>query len=286
MNFKIRFRRFIAKYFGSVVELIYGIKFKLINFNQPPIIILTPGKVGSSSVYSTLKNETQNQVFHIHNFSEEGIKKSEIDHLTSNRKSKPLHLIVSKILRKKLSNYKGKLLIITIIREPISREISSFFQNTELHKDVLENRKLEIDIDKAQTMLSQELESDICKSLKEWFDLEIYNNFGIDVFSTSFDYEKKYSISQGKNTSHLLLKMEDLDEVFPKAIQEFLNIDQPIHITSTNIGDKKHYANIYKDIKGNIKLKPQKIDQIVNSDYFQQFYAQDQTKILKKWAED
>ena len=144
----------------------------------------------------------------------------------------------------------------------------------------------EIDIDKAQTMLSQELESDICKSLKEWFDLEIYNNFGIDVFSTSFDYEKKYSISQGKNTSHLLLKMEDLDEVFPKAIQEFLNIDQPIHITSTNIGDKKHYANIYKDIKGNIKLKPQKIDQIVNSDYFQQFYAQDQTKILKKWAED
>ena len=69
MNLKIRFRRFIAKYLGSLVELVYTLKFKAMRFKAPPIIILTPGKVGSSSVYYTLKKESKNPVFHIHNLS-------------------------------------------------------------------------------------------------------------------------------------------------------------------------------------------------------------------------
>ena len=286
MNFNIRFRRFIAKYFGSVVELVYKIKFKSIRFKKPPIIILTPGKVGSMSVYYTLKKETSNHVFHIHNFSKKGIEKSIKDHVNSNRKSKPLHIILSKILRKKLSKYDGKLLIITIIREPISREISSFFQNTELYKDVLENKKLEIDKDIANKLLYKNFESNICESLKDWFDLEIYNNFGIDVFSNEFDYENKYVISHSKNYHHLLLKMENLDVIFPKAIMNFLNLNKPLYLKKANVGDEKHYASIYKDVKKNIKLNSKTIDQIVNSTFFEHFYFEDKAKVIDKWSKN
>ncbi len=190
MNFKVRFRRFIAKYLGFIVELIYKIRFMLLNFSTPPIIILTPGKVGSSSIYSTLKKKASNPVFHIHNLSEEGIENSINTHLHSDRKSKPLHLIVSNLLKEKLSNYNDKTYIITIIREPISREISSFFQNTEFYKEVLENKRLEIDTEKAFQILNKKFESDICKQLEDWFNLEIKGNFEIDVFSKPFDYDK------------------------------------------------------------------------------------------------
>jgi len=284
MNFKIRFRRFIAKYFGSVVELFYIFKLKSTNFKEPPIIILTPGKVGSSSVYSTLKAECSNHVYHLHNLSKVGIEKSIVNHVESNRKSKPLHLIISKILRNKLAHYKGKLYIITILREPISREISAFFQNTELHKKELENRKLEIDSEKALDMLSIQLETNICDNLKEWFDLEILQNFGIDVFEQTFNVNKKYALYQNGQTELLVIKMEDLDTVFPKAISAFLDIEKPIKIKSTNIGDQKYYASTYQDIKGNIKLQPQQVHQIVNSKYFQHFYALDQSKIIDKWT--
>jgi hypothetical protein len=286
MNLKIRFRRFIAKYLGFIVELVYQMKFKTIRFSKPPIIILTPGKVGSSSVYYTLKKQATNQVFHIHNFSKEGIETSIRDHIHSNRKSKPLHLIVSKILRKKLTTYTGKLFIISIIREPISREISSFFQNTDQYKDTLENKNLQIDADLAQKILHEKFESNICKELKDWFDLEIKNNFGIDVFAEKFDHENKYVISKHNNNHLLLLKMEDLDSVFPKAIKEFLTLDAPLKLLKANVGDKKHYASTYKNIKKSIKLSQKDINQIVNSTFFQHFYLEDKSKVINKWSKN
>lgn len=284
MNFNIRFRRFIAKYFGHFVELMYEIKFKVIRFKEPPVIILTPGKVGSSSVYNTLKKELPNHVFHIHNLSKQGIEKSIKDHINSDRKSKPLHLIISNILRNKLSKYQGKLLIITIIREPISREISSFFQNTEFYKDLLENKQLDIDKEVACDMLCEKFESDICKNLKDWFDLEIYNNFGIDVFSKKFDYRSKYDISHNKRYHLLLLKMEDLNAVFPQAIMNFLNLNEPLHLKNVNIADKKHYAKTYEFIKRNIKLDTKTINQIVDSTFFQHFYMEDNSNVIDKWT--
>lgn len=286
MNLKIRFRRFIAKYLGVLVELVYQIKFKVIRFKAPPIIILTPGKVGSSSVYYTLKKELKNPVFHIHNLSKTGIDLSTRDHIYSHRKSKPLHLIVSKNLRKKLTTYSGKLFVITIIREPISREISSFFQNTDQYKDVLENKKLEIDTEMAQKILHKKFEADICQQLKDWFDLEIKHNFGIDIFEKKFDYDRKFVISQNSNYHHLLLKMEDLDTVFPKAIKEFIKLSTPLQLQKANVGDKKHYAATYKKIKKSIKLDHDVISQIVNSKFFQHFYLRNKSEVITKWSKN
>ena len=284
MNLKIRLRRFVAKYFSFLVELVYQIKFKLISFNKPPIIILTPGKVGSSSVYFTLKKELKHPVFHIHNFSKEGIEKSIRDHIHSNRKSKPLHLIVSKFLRNKLKFYTGKLYIISIIREPISREISSFFQNTDQYKDILENKKLEIDVQIAQQILSKKFESNICEELKGWFDLEIKSNFEIDVFAN--DFENNYAITKNKNNHLLLLKMEDLDTIFPSAIKEFLKLESPLKLQKANVSNNKHYAETYKNIKENVKLDQETIGQIVNSTFFQHFYLQDKSEVIDKWSKN
>ncbi|HMC02468.1 MAG TPA: putative capsular polysaccharide synthesis family protein, partial [Flavobacteriaceae bacterium] len=259
------------------------IKFKIIRFKKPPIIILTPGKVGSTSVYYSIKKGTEHPVFHIHNLSQEGIENSNKLHFSSDRKSIPLHLIISKLLKIKLKKYQGKVFIITIVREPISREISSFLQNTEMYKSVLENKKLEIDINKAHELLSSKLELGICKSIEEWFELEIKGNFGIDVFKIEFDKEKKYIITSNNNCHMLLLRMEELDELFPKTIQEFLKLQNPLYLKKSNLGEKKHYAMAYNGIRKNIKLSPATIKGIVNSKYFQHFYKAKTTEITNRW---
>lgn len=284
MNFNVRARRLIARHLGSIVGFIYLLKFKTIRFKKPPIIILTPGKVGSTSVYITLKKFTKHPVFHIHNLSDEGIETSNKLHLNSERKSIPLHLIISKLLKNKLKKYHGKIYIITIVREPISREISSFFQNTEMHKTLIENKNLDINFDKAQELLSSNLENDICKSLEDWFELEIKGNFGIDVFKTDFDPEKKYVVTR-KNAHHLLiLRMEELNELFPEAVQELLTLQNSISILSSNLGEKKHYAMAYNGIKKNIKLSTSSIERIVNSKYFQHFYKSRTAEIRNRWV--
>jgi len=225
-----------------------------------------------------------NPVFHIHNLSEEGIRKSINTHINSDRKSIPLHLIVSKLLRKKAQSYKGKIYIVTIIREPISREVSSFFQNIEFHKKILENKNLEVDVQKAHRILNQKLESDICNQLESWFDIEIMNNFGIDVFSKSFDHKKKYMIFQNKKIDLLLLKMEDLDAVFPEAIKEFLGLSSTFPLTKSNLADQKYYSKAYKEVKNKTKLNTEAIKGIINSQYFSHFYSHEKDMVIQKWS--
>ena len=114
---KVKIRRFIAKRLSVLIQLIYYLKFKTYNFKKkPPIVVLTPGKVGSSSVYKTLKNKLiNNYVFHIHQLSDFGIENSMNTHLNSDRKSLPMHLIVSSLLNQKLKDYNDEVIIITLL---------------------------------------------------------------------------------------------------------------------------------------------------------------------------
>lgn len=285
MSFRIRSRRFIARYFARPVEWVYGIKLWLIPFKQPPVIVLTPGKVGSSSVYSTIKKETKHPTFHIHLLSKKGIAKSTKSHISSDRKSRPLHLIVSKLLERKLKNYTRKIFVITIVREPISREVSAFFQNSEMYKNTLENSKLEIDTNKAKELLQIKLGTKMMEGLEQWFDQEINQNFEIDIFSEPFNEKEKHIIFKKEKVSLLLMRMEDLNIVFPSAIKEFLNLERELGLQNSNVADNKHYAESYNKIKSDLKFKKEKIDQILNSKYFKHFYKEKEQEIKNKWAE-
>lgn len=278
-------RRLIARYLNPVVEFIYRIKFKFISFRHTPIIILTPGKVGSSSIYETLKAELENPVFHIHRLSEEGVKQSVMEHLNSDRQSRPLHLIVSKLLREKLKAYDGDLYIITSIREPVSRAVSAFFQNTDFYKSEVEKEGMNIDQDKAKKLLSEQVNSGISDQLENWFEEEILQNFRIDVFEKAFDENKGFRINQKEHCRHLLIKMEDLNEQFPKAIQELLNLERPIELRKANIGSKKFYANAYKSVKNSLEIDKDEINEIVDSNYFQHFYKSQADTVKEKWSQ-
>ena len=277
-------RRLIARYLSPVVEIIYRVRFKFISFKEPPIIILTPGKVGSSSVYHTLKSKLDNPVFHIHRLSEKGIKNSIEEHLQSDRKSKPLHLIVSNLLRKKLNTYHGEIYVVSIIREPVSRSISAFFQNTEIYKNKIEKSGLEIDSEKALSLLSIQLKNGITTNIEKWFEEEIHNNFGIDVFNNDFNIKKGYEITNIGRVKHLLIKMEVLNEQFSVAMDSLLENGKSVKLDNTNIGDQKHYSESYNIVKNRVMLDSETINDVVSSKYFQKFYKEKEKDVRKKWT--
>ena len=282
---KVKLRRFIAKYLSGFVYQAYLLKFKLLNFNnKPPVIILTPGKVGSSSIYNTLKKNLPNSIFHIHNISKSGIKESHISHMISDRKSRPLHLIVSDLLSKKLEKYNGAINIITVVREPISREISSYFQNTEFYRNSVESKNLKINKVKSLEILDNIFKDNICLNLENWLNVEILANFGVDVFSQSFDNEKGYVILNKGQYRILLLKTETMNQVFSNAIQEFLTLEKGVPLKNSNIGLNKHYAQQYKDIKNELKISKTVLSSIINSKYCNHFYNEEKIKILEKWT--
>ena len=145
--------------------------------DKPMIIILTIGKVASSSLYFTLKDNLNSNIFHLHFISNSGIKKSWISHLSSKRKSIPLHLINSKILEKKISKYKGHLNIITIFREPVERKISAFFQNIGQYYNQIDNKELKI-----EDKLNDNFFMEHFNEEDNWIYEELIKKFGFKVY--------------------------------------------------------------------------------------------------------
>lgn len=177
--------------------------------------------------------------------------------------------------------------IITGVREPISRDISAFFQGSEegdwpimtngniwlyLFSDY--SKQGEQDIDKLKEkicILDKSLNYSfdfLCKEIIEnkadefsWFDYEIKSLFGLDIYKYPFDKEKGYSIIEQDNIKIFIYKYEKIN-LLEKAIGEFLN-EPEFSFKNGNQGNEKVYAYMYKKFKSEIKL---------NKKYFDYYY--------------
>ena len=80
--------------------------------------------------------------------------------------------------------------------------------------------------------------------------------------------------------------MEDLDEHFPDAIQDFLGLEHAIELLKTNIGKEKHYSEHFRKVKSNILLNEETIAEVINSKFFSHFYSDKVEDIKTKWMAD
>lgn len=257
---------------------------RIILKKKPPIIILTPGKVGSSSVYYTLKkNMKDNHVFHIHQLSDLGINNSINTHLTSDRKSLPLHLIISNLLNKKLKDYNGEVSFVTLIREPTSRAISDIFQNIDLYAREFENSNLKINELKLLDKVSQNITESL-KYMDNWINLELKTNLGINVYHEVFSANIGFKIFNNNRIKLLFMRMEDLNSSFENATIKYFNKTKGIKLEDYNIGEEKYYSGQYKSLKSKIKFGNVIIDKILSSKYVIHFYGDYTDEITKKYS--
>lgn len=92
------------------------------------------GKVGSSSIYESLSSSLSHKPYHIHTLNPDRIRKQKDRQNSKNLKIEN-HLFDSEAVIKNYLNQNKHLKIITLIREPISRNIAAYFQNLDIfHK--------------------------------------------------------------------------------------------------------------------------------------------------------
>lgn len=280
--FKIKLRRFIGVNLYPLVRFYIFLSFKFKNFNKkPPIIILTAGKVGSSSVYYTLKKYfVNNYVFHIHTLDNNRIEKA-ISVRIKDKRAVSKHLLVSQFLIKKLSNFEGEVKIITLSREPISRGISSFFQNIDAYSH-LQKSNLEIDKLRSVPIIKKDVLASI-KWLGDWFDNEIYGRFNINLLKEDLS-SLPYKVFINENIKLLFIKMELLNKEFESSSKEFFSLEKGISLLNHNVGERKYYSDAYKETKQKIKFNKEELDRITNSRYFKSFYNNKVSYVKEKFS--
>lgn len=137
--------------------------------------------------------------------------------------------------------------IITVVRDPVDRNISMFFQGLTFWIDeYIERHDKETRFSDMQ-WLHKVYEVSFCHGYCEaWFDKEIKKLSGIDVFSEPFDVQKGYALFSRGKYKVLVLRMEDIERNV-SVISEF--VERKVELKRTNEAERKWYSSVYREFK-------------------------------------
>lgn len=259
------------------------------------------GKVGSKTVRRSLAAlELNMPIYHAHFLTKTRIKETEKRRKKFFRterysylKRPWLYQFLRKHIETGLNGHKWK--IVTLTREPIARNISTFFENLqvepigpngqyEIQSDYYSIDPIVVDLADMQTLIHLFFESVKHNSPLVFFDRELKGVFGIDVFADEFPKSRGYKIYEKEKADLLVMRVENLNACAREAFKAFLGIDNCI-LVNTNIGSEKVYAPIYKKFKETIRLPDSYLDTFYNSKYMRHFYSPEEIEMFrKKWS--
>ena len=222
-----------------------------------PVFIFQMGKVASSSIHHSLKTQYPGAVGHAH-------------HIGSSN-------WVSELLYHWFKSG-NQIKIISPVRDPISRNISSFFQDySDYTKKEFE--RLNLSTEKLIDNFINQYPHDTPLT---WFDENIKKYFSIDIYETEFP-ETGSAVYTANNASLLVFRVDLDDSLKEKAIQEFLEFDA-FRLCNKNVSSNKEYYDTYKKFLNTIKLPESYLSKMKNSVYFNYFYTKDEIdKIITRW---
>lgn len=248
------------------------------------ILVYQMAKVGSSTLYRTLEQTFfWKPTFHVHFLSEK-----RLDILEAMYGEKHRFVTLGKYLNFKINGSAvRKWKIVTLVRDPIAREISLFFQTMDRrYPEEVVGGKIK-DIDRVVEILQHKISAFDESSSKAclWFDRELKHNFDIDVFDTDFDQQKGYQIIRTDRTEVLIFRLENLNECSEAALQEFFDCEQSIELISQNIGSQKAYGEQYKIVKSKVVIPKEVCIRIYSSRLMRHFY-EDATRerFIDRWS--
>lgn len=250
--------------------------------NRETIIIYQMGKVGSSTIKHSLSElDLDINLYHVHSLTHKHIDRLKATYRHASRVRGDVvvhdHLVKSMYLRKLMDrNVEHRWKVITLIRDPIARNISTFFQSLDITfpewvKEHNNGQEYLLDhIDEMITLFLKEAKHEMPLN---WFDAYLKPAFGIDVYDKNFPVSKGYEIYTNNKVELLLMRLEDLDSCAGAAFKKFLGIEDFV-LKKANISSEKTYSEAYARFKKSIKLPESYIDEMYSSRFVRHFYAQ------------
>ena len=261
--------------------------------NSEVVLVYQMGKVGSSTIVKSLEASNLSQPIYKVHFLNPDINKKRWENQKSYKNLlAPNYLIIDQYFCENIDNLvaqKEKIKIITSVRDPIARGISSFFQNiTHFFPNVyrkLENK--EIDIEDLIQMYWEDPEAEERRyRALNWFDQELNSILDIDVFSMDFPKSQGYAIERNIKTGIdiLVIKLEKFSPCLETGLKDFLSLEQ-MSMVNANVAKSKRYYEIYNEFKNKINFSPESLDRVYNSQFMKHFYTDEEIDSLRgKWS--
>ncbi len=212
------------------------------------------GKVGSVSLEATLAKYLPNKLVHAHNFGDMAAEDQE-------RWSRAQRL-------------NEPILLITPIREPLTRNISAFFQN--FKRDTgqeVADRSWEVA--EVEELFLQRYPHEVAL---EWFDVSFRPATGVDIYAEPFPRERKWQVYT-RGSMRILVYRTDLG--YPeqlRVVAEFLQ--QPIEgWVLGNRAEDKSYADLYWRFCTEARFPDHYIERLGDSKFCRHFWSRAEIEV-------
>jgi hypothetical protein len=267
------------------MQLIHGLKRRLSRYkelldvyaDEKTIFVYQMGKVGSTTLENSLKNVINVHAFYNKNHTcpirLQGFAKFGLGHMFIRLEQEVLAFLLRKAFRGREHTK-----IITLVREPVVRNISMFFHDLDAylfaaHTNCMNTRQAPLPTrcqDKALLLDVFEHEFDHEYALN-WFDNEFAVMTGINVYDYPFNKELGYCLINKPSIDVLCLRTDKINDCID-ALSEFT--DCKLSLLPSNRADNKWYSEVYKQFYAAYSSSSLgQARNIVESKFFKHFFA-------------
>ena len=235
------------------------------------------GKVASTAVFRSLMAVgPPGPVLKVHSLLPERLAVMEEAYRETDPRSLPRHLVHAWHLMDRWPTVQGPWSVVTMVRDPIQRSVSDFFQSGgrtgRLRDDGLTER------------VARFVEREGIPRTLGWFDQELAPVLGIDVLEHPFDPAEGSAVIETPAVRLLVLRQESL-HVAPAALGRFLGLDHDVPVAPDNVGAAKPYAAAYADANEALRFDDRVLDLAYGSRWAEHFYSPAEREALRaRWG--
>ena len=251
---------------------------------RPPILLFQISKVGSTSLANTLTDMKLGvPIFHTHILNNLDAIYEDILKRNPNARDALSAVEQGKLVRKKIDSGGYKTWnVISIVRDPVARSISAFFQG--LHETAPDvSKRIDTDLVSAEELLEIFLERRIFNTGEWWFESQLKPVFNFDIFAVPFDKEQGYKIYEESWFRLLMMRLENMNENIQPAMKQFLGI-QKFNLVRHNVGEEKSYGKVYNAFL-KLPLPPAYVTKMYSTRTATHFYKEEEReRFIEYWT--
>lgn len=255
-----------------------------------PVLVYTMGKVGTTTLVQSLeKSLAGTPIYHLHTLDAERIRQMEAlsRRLFCHSRTVHRHLLNSLFVQHQVMRAgQPRWKLITMVREPVARNVSAFFQMLDKeYRDQGFRRRILAGADDGllEEMIRFFHETWVHGNALHWFDREIKRVFGVDVLAGEFPHTKGYRIVTASQCDVLVMRLEDLDRCVGPAVKAYLGVE----LNPSDRGQhsaRKYYADTYRQFCRKLVLPGEVLDEIYGSRMVRHFYSDQEIAAFRsKW---
>lgn len=254
---------------------------------DPILVVHQMGRAGSMTTVNTLRDAGISiPVYHTHWLNRASLAER-LDWLRDvPEKKHPLNVKVARLIAgelQKMGPTRRSWKLVTIVREPVGRNVSTFFLAIDRFFDDFFRRQARGEISIVQ-IRDTFLERFGQERVLEWMDREIRDVFGIDVYARDFPHDKGYQIFRQGNVDLLVIKLEQLNACFRPAFEEFLGARIP-SLAMTHITEQDPSYAMYKRFLKEVKMPAEYLERMYASPFARHFYRPEEIQgFIRKWS--